>query len=1464
MGLLSDMLQEIRQDLENIRDSINNRYTDSGEDIEQLENVNVGEINNGINNIYVFNTNDATATPQDVVSGKYGYAKKTRIDGAIPVLQGRDYNPTTSDTYINAKQYTEGDLILKGDPDFIPENIKEGIKIFNVTGTAKSTGTSIPDTNATSADVLTGKNGYVKDKGLVNGSMTDLKGQDVIGKAQGSGSDVKVSPTPNGAYDTNSTISINAKDIAKALGIQASDILKGETILGIEGTYDPEKEQQNKEKEEEKEKEKEEEKKKEEEEKKKKEGGELPPFKPEEEEEERKPVIPDPQDPDNPIPPEPNFPEEDDEEEEENPNPDDPENPNPDNPNPDDKDDYDKKHEDDSYDKDGKQKEKDEEKDPFKNIEVDKDTDGDGIPDINIDTDGDGKPDLNIDTNGDDIPDINIDTDGDGKPDLNIDLDHDGKPDINIDTNGDGIADINIDVDGDGEPDINVDLDGDGKPDLNIDIDGDGHAELNIDTDCDWMPNINIDSDGDGVADWNIDDNCDEIPDRNLLNQDTDDDGIPDLNVDVDGDGIPDVNIDTDGDGIPDINKKDVRNNQKNDITDIDLDNDGRPDKNIDTDGDGIPDENLDMDKDNKPRGKGDYITMFSMPYDRQFTKKTIYGGWDSEIHDTFAKVDDYLITHDKSILKDKIQNVPSRNTWPRNTYFIAGIIKENEVVFVVSDFIQKGTSIKTILPEGIAEYKDGCDIPVDVHFNFDNISLFHKYSYPKDHEIIVKNNFEFKDNTRMGAFIDSTYYSSIYPFIYVKKGDDGTSYFKRYFKNRIVDVDDEGHEINKDDENNEDNKNDGPYYRLISYTRYKESFEKDVTYDAHYCGDDASCKEYALIDLRDWIQHPNNHLSWSEDVDLNNLAGHCYKDEGHINGGKLNLSIKPIVDYKTGKKISIDKLKKAKIVYAELYADGAINGELELNGENLQTDGKPSKTTGTTMIFPYYKLSDAMDLNEYEKQYGKDTEKEEQQEEEKANPIYYPFEFGNIPYSAEYIAYIKKGGASWWSPAGDCRFKPMKDGAGYTYIKQSGGGRQCNFILPARQERKDVPKTGNFFLCHKNNISGNPADAGYVTYTENGETKCKMFELGVSFRDAVLEEVLANSLHEYKPCTKEEFMQALDSNNSSNSIVNNNEENKKYYISPGQRDETGGTMWCCSRCGAVSTGTHRLVQMGIANPIQASHSFIEISTENYNKKYGNWLNPNAYKCGDPVPADPYLEGDNDNDDNEYSGKELYGFAAIFTNVMDYRKCLSNCGLIITNRTGYKLTAGNGTFGRDADGDTRFDEDGNIIGGEGTDKEEQEKKDEEKKNTIDDIIEGDKINHDDDYRTDDDDDYTQDNEEGTGRDRQMHIIGENIDPKDVIQGKIPGDLSDKNKNPVIGDNTDPDDSNSNINHGEYDTMDIEGEQIVIPNPVLQHQYSDQKATAGNTILLPMQERYQDKNYKEEQAYYEDIVKWKRQ
>ncbi len=140
------------------------------------------------------------------------------------------------------------------------------------------------------------------------------------------------------------------------------------------------------------------------------------------------------------------------------------------------------------------------------------------LAELNKDIDGDGIPDINIDINNDNIAEINIANKGENIPVLNIDYKGNRKAVFNIDTNGDGIADsnlvtivtdentkctLNCDTNGDGWPDLNLDLDGDGVADIDIDTDGDGVADLNIDLNGDGICDVMCDTDNDGKCDVN-------------------------------------------------------------------------------------------------------------------------------------------------------------------------------------------------------------------------------------------------------------------------------------------------------------------------------------------------------------------------------------------------------------------------------------------------------------------------------------------------------------------------------------------------------------------------------------------------------------------------------------------------------------------------------------------------------------------------------------------------------------------------------------------------------------------------------------------------------------------------------------------------------------------------------------------------------------------------------------------------
>ncbi len=222
---------------------------------------------------------------------------------------------------------------------------------------------------------------------------------------------------------------------------------------------------------------------------------------------------------------------------------------------------------------------------------------------VNCDVDNDGKVDKNIDYHGDNVPRFEVDKIGDGKNNINrIDiLDNSGKcirnctcnsssgvPKTNIDFNNDGIPNLNLDTNDDCIPEINIDTNKDGKADINIDTDGDGIPDTNITEGNSDKPSKNVDYYGDGIPTFNVEDENGNItnpinkPGENgtILNQDTNNDGYPDINIDIDNDGYADLFIDTNNDGKPDLN--------------IDMDKDRKPDINIDTNGDLVCDENCD------------------------------------------------------------------------------------------------------------------------------------------------------------------------------------------------------------------------------------------------------------------------------------------------------------------------------------------------------------------------------------------------------------------------------------------------------------------------------------------------------------------------------------------------------------------------------------------------------------------------------------------------------------------------------------------------------------------------------------------------------------------------------------------------------------------------------------------------------------------------------------------------------
>ncbi|HSW61112.1 MAG TPA: hypothetical protein VLJ60_09945 [bacterium] len=233
----------------------------------------------------------------------------------------------------------------------------------------------------------------------------------------------------------------------------------------------------------------------------------------------------------------------------------------------------------DSYEKDGDSESVDEDSE----IDLNKDSDGDGIPDyvekpngIPVDTNEDGTPDyLDTDSDGDSIPD-SVEC-----PKLTCaDTDEDGVPDYrDTDSDDDGISDS---VEAGANPENPVDTDDDGIPDYrDLDSDNDGILDIHEsdkDADGDKIPNyLDPDSDNDTIPD------CIEKYGKTF--RDTDKDGYPDCKAlhdyskppaDTDGDGAYDfIDLDSDGDGVADSDEVICPNLVKDGRVWNDVDGDG-------------------------------------------------------------------------------------------------------------------------------------------------------------------------------------------------------------------------------------------------------------------------------------------------------------------------------------------------------------------------------------------------------------------------------------------------------------------------------------------------------------------------------------------------------------------------------------------------------------------------------------------------------------------------------------------------------------------------------------------------------------------------------------------------------------------------------------------------------------------------------------------------------------------------
>lgn len=139
-------------------------------------------------------------------------------------------------------------ILQEKEQKIIPENIKSGVQIFDVTGTLE-TGIDTSDADATADDILSEKTAYVNGEKIIgtipiseDNSTYNLEDiEDISGIDTSYYSVIQFLTTKKYRLyvkpDTKFYINVDKSILAQAIGLTADKIKAGETILGITGTY---------------------------------------------------------------------------------------------------------------------------------------------------------------------------------------------------------------------------------------------------------------------------------------------------------------------------------------------------------------------------------------------------------------------------------------------------------------------------------------------------------------------------------------------------------------------------------------------------------------------------------------------------------------------------------------------------------------------------------------------------------------------------------------------------------------------------------------------------------------------------------------------------------------------------------------------------------------------------------------------------------------------------------------------------------------------------------------------------------------------------------------------------------------------------------------------------------------------------------------------------------------------------
>lgn len=209
------------------------------------------------------NTNDATASASDLLYNKTAYVNGEKITGTIPVQLGYTEatvnNAYSYDTQFIIRNDTGSGIYLENtaglvvDPTVVtnairltPDILKEGSTVCGIIGTLKI-GVDTTDATATADQIELNKVAYVQGERLVgtlpyhdNEVAYEIDTTDAISTSTDGLILTPIIPQKE-IMNTDSIlkVSVTNAQLASALNITGSQIVQGNTILGVAGTKEP-------------------------------------------------------------------------------------------------------------------------------------------------------------------------------------------------------------------------------------------------------------------------------------------------------------------------------------------------------------------------------------------------------------------------------------------------------------------------------------------------------------------------------------------------------------------------------------------------------------------------------------------------------------------------------------------------------------------------------------------------------------------------------------------------------------------------------------------------------------------------------------------------------------------------------------------------------------------------------------------------------------------------------------------------------------------------------------------------------------------------------------------------------------------------------------------------------------------------------------------------------------------------